>query len=171
MWLATSDWQLHHNPPTHASHLLQSFVVKHQITQVIQSPYSPHFVPCDFWLFPKLKSPLKGKMVSPSDHWWDSGKYDRAANGNWENCVRSQGAYFEGGGAIIVLCTMFLLSYIFFRKCLYFSYYMAGYLLDRPCIYGNLSISSVYWEKIIYIIYLLFLKFFAESILMSFFFF
>ena len=26
-------------------------------------------------------------------------------------------------------------SYIFFIKCLYFSYYMAGYLLDRPCIY------------------------------------
>ena len=24
-------------------------------------PYSPGLVPCDFWLFPKLKSPLKGK--------------------------------------------------------------------------------------------------------------
>ena len=28
---------------------------------------------------------------------------------------------------------MFLVSCIFFSKCLYFSYYMAGYLLDRPC--------------------------------------
>ena len=25
------------------------------------APYSPDSVPCDFWLFPKLKSPLKGK--------------------------------------------------------------------------------------------------------------
>ena len=24
-------------------------------------PYSPDLAPCDFWLFPKLKSPLKGK--------------------------------------------------------------------------------------------------------------
>ena len=25
------------------------------------TPYSSDWVPCDFWLFPKLKSPLKGK--------------------------------------------------------------------------------------------------------------
>ena len=38
------------------------FFVKHLITQVTQPPpYSPDLVPCDFWLFPKLKSPLKGK--------------------------------------------------------------------------------------------------------------
>ena len=32
------------------------------------------------------------------------------------------------------LCPMYnvLISNIFFNKCLYFSYYMAGYLLDRP---------------------------------------
>ena len=40
---------------------MQRFLVKHQITQVAQPPYSPDLVPCDFWLFPKLKSPLKGK--------------------------------------------------------------------------------------------------------------
>ena len=61
LW-ATSDWQLHHNNvPTHALHLVQSFFVKHQIILVTQPPYSPDLVPCDFWLFPKLKSPLKGK--------------------------------------------------------------------------------------------------------------
>ena len=37
------------------------FLVKHQITQVTQRPYSSDLVPCDFWLFPRLKSPLKGK--------------------------------------------------------------------------------------------------------------
>ena len=31
-----------------------------QITQVTQPPYSPDLAPCDFWLFPNLKSPLKG---------------------------------------------------------------------------------------------------------------
>ena len=47
--------------PAHASHLMQSFLVKHQITQVTQPHFSPDLAPCNFWLFPKLKSPLKGK--------------------------------------------------------------------------------------------------------------
>ena len=59
--LAAGEWQLHHDKePTYASHLVQSFFVKYQITQVTQHPYSPDLVPCDFWIFPKLKSPLKG---------------------------------------------------------------------------------------------------------------
>ena len=37
------------------------FVAKHHITQVCQPPYRPHLAPCDFWLFPKLKSPLNGR--------------------------------------------------------------------------------------------------------------
>ena len=56
------------------------------------SPYSPDFASCDFWLLPKLKSHLKGKRFQTID----SRKYDRAADGDLENCVRSQGAYFEG---------------------------------------------------------------------------
>jgi len=34
---------------------------KHRITLVCQHHYSPHLAPCDFWLFPKLKSSLKVK--------------------------------------------------------------------------------------------------------------
>ena len=61
LW-ASGDWQLHHdNTPAHVSHLLQNFLAKHQITRVTQPHYSPDLVPCDFWLFPKLKSPLEGK--------------------------------------------------------------------------------------------------------------
>ena len=52
------------------------------------------------------------------DHWWDSENNNKAVDGDWENCVRSQGAYFEGDWGIIVLCTMFLVSRIFFNKCL-----------------------------------------------------
>ena len=60
LWV-TGDGQLHHDTPTHAPRLVQSFLVKHQITQVTQPPYSSDLVPCNFWLLPKLKSPLKGK--------------------------------------------------------------------------------------------------------------
>ena len=60
LW-ATEDWQLHHdNTPLHS---LCSFTVFGEILHhpVTQFPYSQDLVPCDFWLFPKLKSPLKGK--------------------------------------------------------------------------------------------------------------
>ena len=30
-----------------------------------QPPYIPHLAPCDFWLFPKLKPPLKGNRLQP----------------------------------------------------------------------------------------------------------
>ena len=69
LW-AIGDWQLHHNTPAHASHLLQSFLAKHQITQVTQPPTTqghPYLAPCNFWLFPKLKSPLKRKRFQIID--------------------------------------------------------------------------------------------------------
>ena len=77
LW-ATGDWQLHDdNTPAHASHLVLRFLVKWQITQVTQPPYSPDSVPCNFWLFPKLKLPLKGKTFQTIDEiqentWQDS---------------------------------------------------------------------------------------------------
>ena len=78
-----------YNVPAHASRLMQSFLAKHQITQVTQPLYSLDLAPCDLWLFPKLKSPLKGRDFRPSVR--GSGKYDGAADGDW-----SQGAYFVG---------------------------------------------------------------------------
>ena len=62
-WLAASSRQ----------HLLSCItspaecLAEHQITQVAQPHYSPDLVPCDFWLFPKLKSPLKGKRFQTID--------------------------------------------------------------------------------------------------------
>ena len=67
LW-ATGDWQLHHNnAPAHASHLMHSFLVKHQITQVTQPLYSPDLSPCNFLVSPKLKSPFKGKGFQTVD--------------------------------------------------------------------------------------------------------
>ena len=95
------------------------------------APLQPRFG--TLWLLAFTKTKITFERENHlSDHWWDSGEYDRAAGGNWENCVRSQSAYFEGHWGVIVLCTMFLVSCIFFNKYLCFSYHMAGYLLDRP---------------------------------------
>ena len=82
---------------------------------------------------PRLLTVPKTKIVFErdeiSDLQGDSGKYDRAADGDVENCVRSQGAYFERG--VRCHCPLYSVSCIFFKKCLYFSYYKAGSLLDR----------------------------------------
>ena len=93
------------------------------------SPLQPRFGALRLLAFPKTEITFEREDIS--DCQWDSGKFDGAADGSW-NCVRSQSAYFEGGWGIIVLCTVFLVSCIFFNKCLYFSYFMAGYLLERP---------------------------------------
>ena len=93
------------------------------------APLQPRFGTLWFLAFPKTKITIQRREISECP--WDSGKYDRAADSNWTNCVRSQSAYFEGDCRVIVLRTMSFVSYIFFSKCLYFSHYMAGYLLDR----------------------------------------
>ena len=69
------------------------FLVKHQITQVTQPRYSQDLVPYDFWLFPKLKSPLKEKRFQTTDEIQENTTGQLM---DWENCVRPQGAYFEG---------------------------------------------------------------------------
>ena len=59
-----------------------------------------------------LKTTITVERVEISDCQWDSGKYDTAACGHWENCVRSQGAYFEGDWGVIVPWIMVLVFFI-----------------------------------------------------------
>ena len=93
------------------------------------APLQPRFGALWLLAFPKTKITFEREAIS--DHWWDSGKYDRVTDGNWENCVRSQGAYFEGDWGVTVLCTSFLYR-ISSLANVSFSYYVAGHLLDRP---------------------------------------
>ena len=54
-------WMLHHdNASAHASLLIRSYLAKHQTSVVPHPPYSPDLTPADFFLFPKLKTTLKG---------------------------------------------------------------------------------------------------------------
>jgi len=60
MW-ENQTWMLHHNnAPAHASLLILSYLAKHQTSVVPHSHYSPDLAPADFFLFPKLKTTLKG---------------------------------------------------------------------------------------------------------------
>ena len=126
LW-ANGYWKLHHNNvPTHAESGAEFFgeASNHPGDS---APLKPRFGTLWIWLFPKIVTFEREEI---SDHWWDSGKYNRAADGYWENCVRSQGAYFEGDWGIIVLCTMFLESCIFFNKCLFHSTWLDTFRTD-----------------------------------------
>jgi hypothetical protein len=84
------------------------FLTKHRITSGCQPPYSPDLAPCDFWLFPKLKTPLKGPRFDSREEimrtrrrsWTPFQK--KASRGVCSSesigglCVEAQGAYFEG---------------------------------------------------------------------------
>jgi hypothetical protein len=62
--------QLHHdNAPAHSTALVKAFLATHHITQACQPPYSTGLSSSDFWLFPNLKSHLKGwKFVNECHH-------------------------------------------------------------------------------------------------------
>ena len=77
-------------------------------------PLQPRFG--TLWLLAFPKTRINFEREDNSDHWW----YDRTADGDWDNCVRSKGTHLEGDWGVIVLCSMLLVSYIFFKKCLFY---------------------------------------------------
>ncbi|UYV61688.1 hypothetical protein LAZ67_1005921 [Cordylochernes scorpioides] len=62
------NWLLHHNnAPAHTSLLLRDFLAKNNTLMMPQPPYSSDLAPCDFFLFPKLKRPMKGRRYATLD--------------------------------------------------------------------------------------------------------
>ena len=52
----SAQWHFHQdNAPVHNSILVTDYLTKIGIKTVPQPPYSQDFVPCDLWLFPKLR--------------------------------------------------------------------------------------------------------------------
>jgi hypothetical protein len=107
---SSGTWFLHHdNAPCHAALSVKEFLAKHSIPVVPHQPCSPDLAPCDFFLFPRLKSAMKGKrfqdvaeiqlnttrqlQVIPKQAYqtciekWKDG---------WNQCIQSEGSYFEG---------------------------------------------------------------------------
>ena len=103
-WLASSSWQ---NVPSCITSHTEVFG-KTSNHPGDSAPLQSRFGTPRLLAFPKTKITFEREEIS--DCWWDSGKYNRAADGDWENCVRCQGTYFEGDWGVIVLCTMFLVS-------------------------------------------------------------
>ncbi|XP_023227412.1 uncharacterized protein LOC111627944 [Centruroides sculpturatus] len=61
MW-KSGDWFLHHdNAPAHSALRTCEFLAKHSITVLPHPSYTLDLANCDFFLFPKIKKPLKGR--------------------------------------------------------------------------------------------------------------
>jgi len=104
MWLFNHD-----NAPSHTSFAVREFLAQHNIITLPHPPYSPDLALCDFFLFPKLKTHLKGHHFGTVEN--VQAAATRALNNissedflhcyeewqqRWNRCIRSQGAYFEG---------------------------------------------------------------------------
>ena len=100
------DWVLHHdNAPAYTALSIQEFLAKKNVPVLPRPPYRPDLALCDFYLFPKLKSKLKGhhfgmmeniqKIVTNEQHtltendFWHC--YDQWKK-HWNYCVTSQGS-------------------------------------------------------------------------------
>ena len=58
----SGEWLLHHdNAPTHTALSVRQFLTKNGTKTASHPPYSPDLAPCNFFLFPRMKSDLKGK--------------------------------------------------------------------------------------------------------------
>ena len=60
---APGSWfLLHDNAPLHRAVAVQEFLARKQVCLLLHPPYSADLSPCDYFLFPKLKLPLKGRL-------------------------------------------------------------------------------------------------------------
>ena len=108
-WQANSWLLQHDNAPAHTAVSVRQFLAKNNTTVLDHPPYSPDLAPCDFFLFPKLKSSLKGarfesvksitenstnqlKAIASEDYSECFEKLKR----RWQKCIAVEGDYFEG---------------------------------------------------------------------------
>ena len=105
------------------------------------APLQPRFDNLQLPVFPKLNSPLKRKRFQNID---EIRKYMTGQLiwiGNWENCMRSHTAYFEGGWGAIVLST--------FLGLLYLLQYMSLYFILHSCTpSGQTSYIKIHYKNV-----------------------
>jgi len=59
-WRTNSWFLLHDNAPAHRSVFVNDFLANNNVTVLEHPPHSPALVPTDVYLFPQMKSALKG---------------------------------------------------------------------------------------------------------------
>jgi histone-lysine N-methyltransferase SETMAR len=102
------------NAPAHATLSVAQFLISKSIMVMLQPSFSPDLAPCDFFLFQKVKSAVKGH------HFESAEGIQRAVmqalndtpqaafqecykqwQHRWKRCVQAQGMYFEGDHIVV----------------------------------------------------------------------
>jgi len=106
-------WMLHHdNVLAYVSFIIRIYLAKHQISVVPHPPYSLDLAQVDFFLFPKLKTTLKGYHFQTIEEIQENAIRELRAiiessfqeafqqwKKHWERCITSRGDYVEGVSA------------------------------------------------------------------------
>ena len=83
---------LHHdNAPAHRASKTLLFIGASGIQLIEPPPYSPDLAPCDFWLFSKVKQPLRGKVFKTIDNVIEAvnTQLNQLKNEDFEQCFQS----------------------------------------------------------------------------------
>uniref|UniRef100_A0A8C3CED1 Transposase n=1 Tax=Cairina moschata TaxID=8855 RepID=A0A8C3CED1_CAIMO len=104
-----NNWRLHHdNAPSHTAFRVVEYLAQHKVAMLPQPPYSSDLAPPDFFLFPRIKSTLKGKHHASVEALQEA--VTRELNSipvqvfpeayenwktRWRQCVDAEGHYFE----------------------------------------------------------------------------
>ncbi len=98
------------NASPHTSLPTRTFLIQSGTKVMVHPPYSPDLAPSDFWFYPRLKRPLRGKrypnLAALEDAVDDciadisSFEFEQCIQTmwpkRWARCVNSEGMYFEG---------------------------------------------------------------------------
>jgi hypothetical protein len=104
------DWLLHHdNAPAHTASSMQRFLAAKNMAVVPHPPNSPDLATCDFFLFPRMKSKLKGRRFQDVTEIQEQSltvlnaipksQFQRCFQQwqkRWTHCINSERRYFEG---------------------------------------------------------------------------
>ncbi|KAJ4443386.1 hypothetical protein ANN_05054 [Periplaneta americana] len=107
-WVENNWFLTHDNAPAHRAIIVKNFLVRHNITALDHPPYSPDLSPPDYFLFPRLKSHLKGRRFNAEEvianamralKWVSQNGFQACFQElytRWQKCVVAEGNYFEG---------------------------------------------------------------------------
>ena len=112
LW-GNQTWMLHHDSvPAYASLLIRSYLAKYQTSVVLHPHYSADLAPADFFLFPKIKTSLKGRRFQTIEKFQENAIREMRAITNcafqetfqqwkkrWERSSASKWDYFEENSA------------------------------------------------------------------------
>ena len=148
MW-KNASWILHHdNAPAHNALSVKRYLAKNNIPVMEHPPYSPDLAPSYFFLFPKIKSALKGTRFESVDA--VKAKATQLLNSitqdDLQHCFEQRKIrmeWVEIGKGITLKVITFQLPDLFFSKGLE---HESGFFIATPCIIKRIEIQYLLYQ-------------------------